>query len=202
MFEIDISNQQDRIPVDTERLQQAVLVALKLEAVQSAVLSISIVDNATIHEINREHLQHDYPTDVISFQLDFSQNGLPNDEFDDDAGDSDEDNDAPPGSEIDDSPAFEYDDEQPADEAVDPRPAFGAFIEGEIIASAEMAEQMAAEGHWNTDSELLLYVVHGLLHICGYDDLSAPEKAVMRTRERCILDSLGLHPVYPQDEDV
>ena len=79
MFEIDISNQQDLIPVDLEQLRQAVLVALKLEAVQSAVLSISIVDNPTIHEVNREHLQHDYPTDVISFQLDFSEDGLPED---------------------------------------------------------------------------------------------------------------------------
>ena len=200
MFEIDISNQQDLIPVDTEQLRKAVLVALKLEAVQSAVLSISIVDNPTIHEVNREHLQHDYPTDVISFQLDFSKDGLPEDATEEYEAD-DEAPDRPYHGGFTDV-EVEGERSEATNEVADPRPACGAFIEGEIIASAEMADQMAAEGHWSTASELLLYVVHGLLHICGYDDLTAPEKAVMRSREKCILESLGLHPVYPQDEEL
>ena len=49
-------------------------------------------------------------------------------------------------------------------------------------------------------NELTLYVIHGLLHICGYDDLPPQEKAIMRSRERAILNSLSLTPVYP-DED-
>lgn len=198
MFEIDISNQQDLIPVDTEQLRQAVLVALKLEAVQSAVLSISIVDNPTIHEVNREHLQHDYPTDVISFQLDFSEDGLPEDATEE----YEADDETPECREYGGFTDGEDERSQATNEVVDPRPACGAFIEGEIIASAEMADQMAAEGNWNTASELLLYVVHGLLHICGYDDLTAPEKSIMRSREKLILETLGLHPVYPQDEDL
>ncbi|HVY60053.1 MAG TPA: rRNA maturation RNase YbeY, partial [Planctomycetota bacterium] len=31
--------------------------------------SVAIVDDPTIHALNREHLAHDYPTDVISFGL-------------------------------------------------------------------------------------------------------------------------------------
>jgi len=41
---------------------KAILVTLHQELVESAVLSISLVDDPTIHQLNRKHLQHDYPT--------------------------------------------------------------------------------------------------------------------------------------------
>ena len=142
------------------------------------MISVSIVDNAAIHAINREHLQHDYPTDVISFQLDFAIPG-DGDDFEDD------------------------DDSTVEHQSVEPRSelrAQGAMIEGEIIASAQMAVDLAASGQWTAMNELLLYVVHGLLHICGYDDLAADEKRIMRGRERAVLHELGLQPVYPDDD--
>ena len=70
--------------------------------------------------------------------------------------------------------------------------ASGAMIEGEIVASVEMASQMAADANWSTQSELTLYVIHGMLHICGYDDLTDDERVIMRAREAAILSSLGL----------
>ncbi len=127
---------------------------MQIEQVAAAVLSVSIVDNAAIHRINREHLQHDYPTDVISFQLDFSRT----------------------------------DARAVPDDAASELRASGAMIEGEIIASAQMASEMASAGQWTTMNELTLYVIHGLLHICGYDDLTPEEKAIMRCRERAILE--------------
>lgn len=163
-FEIDISSSQDALLIDVRALTQAIECALQIERIASAVLSVSVVDNKTIHQINREHLQHDYPTDVISFQLDFT-----------------------------------FDDEAPDDAPAELRAA-GAMIEGEIIASAEMALEMASSGQWTAMNELTLYVIHGLLHVCGYDDLSAEEKVIMRTRERAILNTIGLNPVYPDDE--
>jgi probable rRNA maturation factor len=166
-FEIDISIRQNAVEIDVQQLHQAIQCALQIEQVASAVLSISIVDNSTIHAVNREHLQHDYPTDVISFQLDFA--------FDD----KDDDDDSATSDEL---------------------RARGAMIEGEIIASAQMAAEMASSGQWTVLNELMLYVIHGLLHICGYDDLSATEKAIMRRREQAILNQLGLRPVYPDDE--
>jgi len=72
-FEIDISNRQQVVPVDCGAVRAAILQALQMEQVASAVLSVSIVDNPTIHTLNRDHLQHDYPTDVISFQLSFAR---------------------------------------------------------------------------------------------------------------------------------
>jgi probable rRNA maturation factor len=41
--------------------------------------------------------------------------------------------------------------------------------------------------------ELTLYLVHGLLHLLGYDDCSAQEKRTMRQRERRIMKCLRDH---------
>lgn len=194
-FEIDISNRQSSLVFDEKRVQAAVLTALAIEQVSSAVLSISIVDNAAIHAINRDHLQHDYPTDVISFQLDFltaddlqqeddAENEQEADDFPEDHGDVDDDS-----------------VEVVNDELLTEGRAAGAAIEGEIIASAEMAVSMAADGEWSAEAELILYIVHGLLHICGYDDLTPEEKCIMRARERAILRELGLTAIYAEDAE-
>ena len=163
--EIDICNKHPANAVDISTLEAAIEHALQEENVASAVLSVTIVNNDEIHELNQQHLQHDYPTDVISFQLDWC------------------------------SPEF---DEPP--QSATGRSA-GANIEGEIIVSYDYAQQSADEGQWSTENELTLYVVHGLLHICGYDDLTPKEKLVMRAREKSILAGLNLSPVYPSDDD-
>jgi probable rRNA maturation factor len=198
-YEIDISNRQQTVPVDFEALRAAVQRGLKTEQVRSAVLSISLVDNATIHVLNRDHLQHDYPTDVISFQLDFRTEAEDEAEDEDDLAETEDDEadehtvDADLASVPDDSDEHDENDEVggPGSDGCLLRAA-GASIEGEIIASVEMAAQMAGEANWSTQSELTLYVIHGMLHICGYDDLTDDERQVMRTREAAILNSLGL----------
>lgn len=163
-FEIDICNRHSDNAVDLSALRAAVEHVLREETVESAVISVTIVDDQTIHTMNREHLQHDYPTDVISFQLDWS---------------------SPTG----DSPPL-----TPENRSAQ------ASIEGEIVVSYDYAQQSAPAGNWSTGDEVTLYVVHGLLHICGYDDLSSAEKRVMRNRERSVLSGLGLTPVYPADD--
>jgi len=49
----------------------------------------------------------------------------------------------------------------------------------------------AARGH-DVQTELTLYVIHGLLHLCGYDDHDDADRATMRDRERSYLRQLGL----------
>jgi probable rRNA maturation factor len=197
-FEIDISNRQSALAFDENRVQAAILRALAIEQVASAVLSISVVDNSAMHKINRDHLQHDYPTDVISFQLDFvSADDL---QCDDEVENEDEDFVDEDSSE--DDNVVDDDSANVADcEVLTEGRAAGAAIEGEIIASAEMAVSMATDGEWSAEAELILYIVHGLLHICGYDDLTPEEKRIMRARERAILSELGLTAIYAEDAE-
>lgn len=195
--EVDILNQQTTVPVDIARLEKAAMTVLEQEQVASAVLSIAIVDNEAIHVINRDHLSHDYPTDVISFQLEFSRDAdWPETDESCDELEDDELNEEEREEDLD-------EDTSDADEAEYTNPhqrAAGCQIEGEVIASAEYADQLAGEGGWTAMDELTLYVVHGILHICGYDDLTLPEKKIMRDREVAVMRALGLTPRYAAND--
>ena len=68
-------------------------------------------------------------------------------------------------------------------------------MEGEILVSAETALAAAAAFGWEAENELLLYVIHGALHLAGYRDDGTRRRAAMRQREdRCLAD-LGLAAV-------
>lgn len=58
------------------------------------------------------------------------------------------------------------------------------------------ARQCAAETVVLTAAELALYVVHGLLHLSGYDDHDPSAARIMHAREDALLVALGLGPVY------
>jgi probable rRNA maturation factor len=155
-FEIDIQNRQSAVRVDIEALQAVLKLGLAIEQVESAVLSVTIVGDLRMQELNRTHLGHDYPTDVISFPLEHSVLDAQND----------------------------------TDQAVvaGEFPAAGAHIEGEIVVSADTAATVAKERGAATGDELNLYAIHGMLHICGYDDQCAADEAIMRSREAAILN--------------
>ena len=69
-------------------------------------------------------------------------------------------------------------------------------IDGEVVVSGETAQRCAVEAGCRASDELALYLVHGLLHLCGYDDHSTADRRVMRGRERSHLQKLGLTPHY------
>lgn len=56
-------------------------------------------------------------------------------------------------------------------------------IEGEIYISVDRARAHAREFRVPTEEELARLIIHGLLHLKGYDDQTPPERARMRTRE-------------------
>jgi probable rRNA maturation factor len=58
------------------------------------------------------------------------------------------------------------------------------FLEGEVVVSAETALTYAARHKATPADELLRYVIHGTLHLAGYDDATASGRAAMRARER------------------
>jgi probable rRNA maturation factor len=72
--------------------------------------------------------------------------------------------------------------------------AAGGHLEGELVVSTETAVREALVHGWSAADELLLYVVHGLLHLCGYDDLTDEARPLMRTREREMLAFWQLTP--------
>jgi probable rRNA maturation factor len=61
----------------------------------------------------------------------------------------------------------------------------------EVIVSLDTARREAAAHGVETAAELLLYVVHGVLHLRGYDDHSLADARRMHARALSILDRLG-----------
>ncbi|TWT47318.1 rRNA maturation RNase YbeY [Botrimarina hoheduenensis] len=135
-----IANQQQRLVVDEERVAAVARQLLTEAGYTQGELSVAVVDDPTIHALNVRHLQHDYPTDVLSFTL----------------------LDSPPR------------------------------IEGEVIVSAETAADNAVDYGWSADSELLLYVIHGVLHLVGYRDKTDDEISEMRAAEARALAAFGV----------
>jgi probable rRNA maturation factor len=73
-------------------------------------------------------------------------------------------------------------------------------LSGELVLGAEVAQaQAAAHGH-DVQAELALYVIHGLLHLCGHDDHDPAGAREMRQRERHYLARLGLPDIAPREE--
>ena len=148
MLEIAVAHECPSAVVDAMRLRRAVKSILNDAGIASGEVSIAVVDDARMHELNRRYLAHDYPTDVLSFVL---------------ARDGDR-------------------------------------LDGQIVVSADYAAREAARYGWNADDELLLYTIHGALHLVGYDDLSPESKRQMRQQERAYLGQFGLTPRYDDDQ--
>jgi probable rRNA maturation factor len=137
---VEICSRQSALECPTEAIRKALECALREEG-KHAELSVALVGDEEMAELNRRFLDRDGPTDVL---------------------------------------AFPYGEER-------------GPVNGEIVVNAEMAVRQAAGRPHSATDELMLYVVHGLLHLLGYDDRGAPQARVMRERERAILNAAG-HP--------
>ena len=67
--EIEISNRQFHVPIGAASIRKTVRIVLAAEQVAVARISVALTDNATVRRVNRDYLQHDYDTDVLSFLL-------------------------------------------------------------------------------------------------------------------------------------
>ncbi len=65
-------------------------------------------------------------------------------------------------------------------------------LEGEVLACTEVAADRAEEFGWTAHDELLLYIVHGVLHLVGFDDQTAEQSEQMRQKEREYLGRVGV----------
>jgi probable rRNA maturation factor len=68
-FVISVANQQSQHAVDEPLLRRAAREVLNDSPYSSATISIAVVDDALMRELNRRFLGHDWPTDVLSFVL-------------------------------------------------------------------------------------------------------------------------------------
>ncbi|MCP5023436.1 MAG: rRNA maturation RNase YbeY [bacterium] len=64
-------------------------------------------------------------------------------------------------------------------------------LNGELYISVDCAQRLAAERRVSFERELALYVVHGTLHLCGFDDHDPNERAEMRKAEAVVMGELG-----------
>ena len=68
----------------------------------------------------------------------------------------------------------------------------------DVVVSVERARREAkARGH-TIKAELALYLVHGLLHACGYDDVDDADRTRIRKAEQEVLQLLDLRVAAPE----
>lgn len=140
MIEVGFNNEME-FEVPIAQIERVIRQIVADHGYASAEISLAVVDDPTMHKLNRDHLQHDYPTDVLSFILEDEQH-----------------------------------------------------LEGEVIVSADTAAAVAPEFGWTAESEMILYFIHGCLHLVGYDDHEATDKQKMREQETHYLQLLELQP--------
>jgi len=98
--------------------------------------NVVLVGDDYLVEINRKFLNHDYTTDVISFDL----------------GDD-------------------------------------GIIDGEIYISIDRARNQARRYKVSLEMEALRLIVHGILHLSGWDDRTRSQKLRMRKRENVFIQA-------------
>jgi rRNA maturation RNase YbeY len=64
-------------------------------------------------------------------------------------------------------------------------------VDGEIYVDLDTAEEQARELGLPFRSEVVRYVVHGLLHLLGYDDSTREGTRIMREKEEHYLSAVG-----------
>jgi probable rRNA maturation factor len=96
-----------------------------------ADLTINFINSDKLQELNRKHLKHNYPTDIITFNYSGSLSNL----------------------------------------------------DGEIFISFEDALINSKKYRVSLNNELIRLIIHGILHLLGYNDKTASEKKIMKSLE-------------------
>ena len=160
--EVFCSDEQSGSTIDLARWRQLAVSALLHEGVHGACeLSVFFVDEATMADLNAEHMGKVGPTDVLAFPLDAVDGVEPQG----------------PGA-LSRGPARPQPD-------VDDVPT----LLGDVIICPIVAERQASTHAGTTDDELALLLVHGILHVLGFDHHDEPTTTEMRARELAILST-------------
>tara|TARA_A100001391_G_scaffold2852_1_gene2535 strand:+ start:3165 stop:3641 length:477 start_codon:yes stop_codon:yes gene_type:complete len=132
-------------PLNGRSIESAVRAAASVGGCDDCRVGVRVTNDKVIHQINRDFLDHDFPTDVISFPYELT----------------------PP------------------------------MVEGELVVSIDTAIAQAPDAGWSIAEELLLYVIHGTLHLVGFDDIADADRAAMRNAE-----SKALSLLFPRSDSL
>lgn len=143
----DIQVTRDGGPLNPEesQLRDAIIRTLRRHDCPRAKISVALVDDARIAQLNKQYLRYDGATDVLSFDLS----------------------------------------EEPFD-----------LLEGEVVISTQTAEREALDRGHDPMAEVLLYAIHGTLHLLGLKDDTAEQADRMHRIEDEVLMSMGVGRVY------
>jgi probable rRNA maturation factor len=158
-----LDNRQDFITDDLEDFFNKVLkqAVEELDLCLRVEVSLLLVNNEEIRQLNRDYRGKDKATDVLSF----------------------------PMLELD--PLDESSYHETLEQYVDP--GTGELVLGDIVISVEKAIEQAKEYGHSIQRELAFLMVHGLLHLLGYDHEKDEEnEQAMFKRQEDILQSLKL----------
>lgn len=153
------ANEQADIEVDLERYVALAAFAFHAQGVDGGEAALFFIDEGAIAALNERYLDKHGPTDVLSFPLD--DEPAPTGRFPD-AGTR--------------GPSFDDEDDDVPTKLV-----------GDILVCPAVAERNAVDHEVSLEAELSLLVVHGVLHLLGWDHQVESEAEKMEAREREIL---------------
>ena len=134
---IHIENRQKAVKLDLHRIRRVVRKLKKVLKCSDQEISLLFVDNEQIRQMNRQYLNRDHPTNVISFPIREGDYGH-----------------------------------------VNPQ------ILGDVVISAERALQDAVAGDLSFDEEIDFLMIHGLLHLLGYNHEGVDENEATKMRDK------------------
>lgn len=117
-----ITNRQDKYDISTQSIRETAGKLMEALGKADAELSLLIVDDVQIAEINRDYLGRTGPTNVIAFPM--GGDGFPQ---------------------------------------VQPE------LLGDVVISVQTADREAADAGYNTEERFTELLIHGILHLLGYD---------------------------------
>ena len=139
-MEILIDNRQKRIELDQQELRKKTELILEgLGCSPSSTISIAIVDNSEMAELNFRYRGKDGPTNVLSF----CQSEGPH---------------------------------------KSPQPG----LLGDVVISGDRAADDAAELNYTTDEMVLYLLIHGVLHLVGYEHQEPSDALTMEHKVELI----------------
>ncbi len=142
MNKISIKNLQKKIKINSRSLKTLANNVLKHQGITSAELSVVLVDDLQIADLNKRYLNHNYSTDVLAFRMSDGLHG-----------------------------------------EINPQ------VLGDVVLSVDTAEAQAARLKLSIESEVSLYLIHGILHLLGFSDKTKSGSNKMKKMQEELMDS-------------